>query len=135
MKSKKKNFMFLLVFLLVVIAFFVGYFLNPLTNFDSCSSSFDYLKQSDLCVGKFEDYVGTGEVIGNVEWFDYNWNEDIGNYGSVKNEIFSPNKGCYWQGYRQFIETGIHEFLVDCFVNDVEILDNELIMHCGCFFE
>jgi len=135
MKFMKNNFTLILIFLLLVFAFFAGSFLNPLINFDSCGSALNYLKQSNLCVGKFEEYVGTSDVLGNIEWFDYNWQEDIGDYGHTKEEIAGPNEQCYWQGYRQYIETGIHESLVDCFVNEVEIGDDELIIGCGCFFE
>ena len=131
----KKELWILFMVIVGLVAFFIGYSLNQQTIFSSCSSAYEDLKQNDLCKGKFEDYVGTDEVIGNIEWFDYNWQEDIGGYGHLKEDIDGPNEQCYWQGYRQFIETGVHESLVDCFANIVEVVDGELNIQCGCFFE
>lgn len=131
-KNKKNILIFILLIILVICGIYSYY---SITHFNSCSSAYTSLKQSELCTGKFEDYVGTNEVIDNIEWFDYVWGEDIGDYGIVKSEIGGPNEACYWQGYRQYIETGIRKDLVECFVNSVEIKSNdELLIQCGCLF-
>lgn len=118
----------------IVCAFLVGYFLSHSEKFDSCKSAYDNLIESNLCVGKFEEYSGTNSIIGNVEYFDFNWDEDIGSHGESKDYIGGINGRCYSQAQRQFIETGKRQNLINCFANEIEIENNFLKIVCGCSF-
>lgn len=131
----KKEMYVLSIIIVAMISFSIGYFLIQPVKFDSCKLAYEDLKESDLCRGKFEDYVGTSDVVGNIEWFKFNWDEDIGAYGHAKNEIIGPNERCYNQGYRQFIETGKYNSLIECFANQVEIENDILEIQCGCLIE
>jgi|TARA_Y100000034_G_C6565225_1_gene244749 hypothetical protein len=131
----KKSVQILIIVLVVVVAFSAGFFLKqPQQQFDSCKSAYDNLVNDDLCVGKFQEYWGMDSVIGNVEYFDFNWDEDLGNYGETKDYVGGVEQRCYGQAQRQFIETGERENLINCFANQIEIKDNILEIQCGCFF-
>lgn len=132
---KKKGYWgILLIIIVALLAFLLGYFLNQPERFNSCASAYNNLLENDICSGKTEAYLGTNEVIGNVTFFNYNWQEDLGSYGNTKEYIGGVNKACQEQAQRQFIETGERQDLINCFANEVEIKDNILVIQCGCFF-
>jgi|GEM_PF-3512649 hypothetical protein len=131
----KKSVQILIIVIVAVVAFSIGFLLKqPQQQFDSCKSAYDDLVNNDLCVGKFQEYWGTDSVIGNVEYFDFNWDEDLGSYGETKDYIGGVEQRCYDQAQRQFIETEERESLINCFANQIEIKDNILEIQCGCFF-
>ena len=130
-----KKSVILLVIFVAIIFFLFGYFLNFEKKSLSCADAYNELKQKEICVGRFEEYRGMNEIIGNVEWFQYNWNEDMGSYGVVKKVLIGPNQNCEEQFQRQFIETEIHNKLIDCFVSDISISKEILSIQCGCTFE
>ena len=123
-----------MVLIIVVVALLIGYFLKQSQQFDSCKSAYNNLINDNLCVGKFEEYWGTDSVTGNVEYFDFNWDEDRGSYGATKDYIAGVNGRCYNQAQRQFIETGERQNLIKCFANQIEIKEDILKIQCGCFF-
>lgn len=130
----EKSKYFLVFIIVAIVAFLVGYSLKQPQTFDSCKAAYDNLINDDLCIGKFEEFLGTDDVIGNVEYFEYNWGEDQGDYGETKTYVGPINMECYDQAQRQFIETGERKNLITCFSNSVAIIDNILSIHCGCFF-
>ena len=130
----KKGVYISIIIIIAIVAFSTGYFLKQPQTFDSCKSAYDNLINDNLCVGKFEEYWGTDSVIGNVEYFDFNWDKDLGSYGETKDYIGGINSRCYNQAQRQFIETGERQNLINCFDNQIEIKDNILSIQCGCFF-
>lgn len=119
--------------IIAVIAFSVGYLANHPKKYDSCKSAYENLIKADLCIGKFEEYWGMDEVIGNVEYFDLNWEEEIGDT-NIKDELGGPNRRCYNQAYREFAQTGKKENLITCFINWISVKNDSLEIQCGCFF-
>ena len=122
------------IVVIVIAAFSIGYFGEKQQRFDSCKSAYENLISNDLCIGKFEEFWGTANILGNVEYFDFNWDEDIGNYGEVKDYIGGVNRRCYNQAQRQFIETEKKKDLISCFADSIGIKDDILSIQCGCFF-
>lgn len=132
MGKKSKHILSLII--IAIIAFMIGHYLNQPQRFDSCKSAYDNLISNDLCGGKFEEFWGTDDIVGNVEYFDFNWDEDIGSYGEVKDYIGGINTRCYDQAQRQFIESGKRANLINCFANEIEVQEDILNVQCGCFF-
>jgi hypothetical protein len=129
-----KKGMYFLIIIVAIVAFLIGYFLIQPAKFDSCKSAYNNLAESELCKGKFEELWGTDAIIKNVEYFDFNWNEDLEDYGEIKNYVSGINGRCYGQAQRQFIETKKRQNLITCFANQIEIEGNILKIQCGCFF-
>jgi hypothetical protein len=126
----KKSVYITIFIIIALVAFSVGYFMKQPQKFDSCKSSYDGVIGSDLCKGKSEAYSGTDDVVGNVEYFDFNWEEDLGAGGETRTYIGGINKRCYAQAQRQIKR----ENLISCFPNQIEIENNILKIQCGCFF-
>ena len=132
---KKKN--TLTIIAIGVIAFILGFSLSYSSqsqkpqSFDSCKAAYENLIHDDLCVGKFEEYWGTDKITNNVEYFDFNWGEDVGDYGIVKEYVGGINRECYEQAQRQYVKAGKRDNLITCFSNEIETLNDILRIQCA----
>jgi len=93
-----------------------------------------YLSRQPILTKDINEIIGTDEAIERVEFFEYNWGEDQGDYGQIKDSIGGVERECYLQAERQLITTGIRENLIECSANDIMIQEGILKIQCACLF-
>lgn len=129
-----------IVIVVAIVAFSLGYFIRQpeetekeAKTFDSCKSAYQNLVESDICKGKLGEHIGSGDVVGYVEWFD--WNRKV-------DSVIDPHDECYTQAYvdyvlggKQKFYTGERKTLINCVAHIIDVVNGTLKIQCGCFFE